>query len=90
VCPFESAKQSHTSLGSWVDFKSLGKYDTMWFNNGNRCWNGPARSLKVRIRVCSVACACGSVCVFSHAYALPSFTVCGRVLLALRIARVAR
>ncbi|KAL0369964.1 UNVERIFIED_CONTAM: Glucosidase 2 subunit beta [Sesamum angustifolium] len=52
VCPFEKATQeegySTTRLGSWEKFED--SYRTMQFLNGDKCWNGPDRSLKVRLR----------------------------------------
>uniref|UniRef100_A0A0D9UZM4 Glucosidase 2 subunit beta n=1 Tax=Leersia perrieri TaxID=77586 RepID=A0A0D9UZM4_9ORYZ len=52
VCPFKKASQveghSTTSLGRWDKFEE--SYRIMQFSNGDRCWNGPDRSLKVRLR----------------------------------------
>ncbi|KAJ9168762.1 hypothetical protein P3X46_020252 [Hevea brasiliensis] len=52
VCPFKQASQveghTTTSLGRWDKFEDL--YRTMIFSNGDRCWNGPARSLRVKLR----------------------------------------
>ncbi|XP_020552461.1 glucosidase 2 subunit beta isoform X2 [Sesamum indicum] len=52
VCPFEKATQeegySTTRLGSWEKFED--SYRTMQFLNGDKCWNGPDRSLKVKLR----------------------------------------
>ncbi|OVA08857.1 Glucosidase 2 subunit beta [Macleaya cordata] len=52
VCPFKQASQveghSTTQLGRWEKFED--SYRTMLFSNGDRCWNGPDRSLKVRLR----------------------------------------
>ncbi|XP_006645765.2 glucosidase 2 subunit beta [Oryza brachyantha] len=52
VCPFKKASQveghSTTSLGRWDKFEE--SYRLMQFSNGDRCWNGPDRSLKVRLR----------------------------------------
>jgi protein kinase C substrate 80K-H len=52
VCPFKKASQveghSTTSLGRWDKFEE--SYRVMQFSNGDRCWNGPDRSLKVRLR----------------------------------------
>uniref|UniRef100_A0A0E0FK18 Glucosidase 2 subunit beta n=1 Tax=Oryza nivara TaxID=4536 RepID=A0A0E0FK18_ORYNI len=52
VCPFKKASQveghSTTSLGRWEKFEE--SYRVMQFSNGDRCWNGPDRSLKVRLR----------------------------------------
>lgn len=57
VCPFDSAKQTNTgsggstSLGKWG--KWIGspdnKYSKMIYENGEKCWNGPARSMTVTI-----------------------------------------
>ncbi|WCJ28785.1 Glucosidase 2 subunit beta [Euphorbia peplus] len=52
VCPFKHASQdeghSSTRLGRWDKFED--SYRTMIFSNGDKCWNGPDRSLKVRLR----------------------------------------
>ncbi|XP_010921325.1 glucosidase 2 subunit beta isoform X2 [Elaeis guineensis] len=52
VCPFKKASQveghSSTQLGHWDKFDE--SYRVMLFSNGDRCWNGPDRSLKVRLR----------------------------------------
>ncbi|KAG6403455.1 hypothetical protein SASPL_135677 [Salvia splendens] len=52
VCPFKQATQeegySTTRLGSWEKFEE--SYRVMQFMNGDKCWNGPDRSLKVRLR----------------------------------------
>lgn len=52
VCPFKKASQdeghSTTRLGSWEKFEDT--YKSMLFSNGDRCWNGPDRSLKVKLR----------------------------------------
>ncbi|XP_004294940.1 PREDICTED: glucosidase 2 subunit beta [Fragaria vesca subsp. vesca] len=51
VCPYKQASQveghSTTRLGSWDKFDS---YKVMIFANGDKCWNGPDRSLKVRLK----------------------------------------
>ncbi|KAG6531339.1 hypothetical protein ZIOFF_005144 [Zingiber officinale] len=52
VCPFKKASQveghSTTQLGRWERFEE--SYSVMQFLNGDRCWNGPDRSLKIRLR----------------------------------------
>lgn len=52
VCPFKQATQdeghSSTRLGSWDKFED--SYRIMRFSNGEKCWNGPDRSLTVRLR----------------------------------------
>ncbi|CAL9057786.1 unnamed protein product [Musa banksii] len=52
VCPFKKASQvedhSTTQLGNWEKFDE--SHRVMQFSNGDRCWNGPDRSLKVRLR----------------------------------------
>ncbi|KAN0025449.1 hypothetical protein ACTFIU_003710 [Dictyostelium citrinum] len=45
VCPYEKASQGHTSLGKFESFSDNGKI--MLFENGQQCWGGPKRSLKV-------------------------------------------
>ncbi|KAE9613666.1 putative mannose-6-phosphate receptor binding domain, glucosidase 2 subunit beta [Lupinus albus] len=52
VCPYKQASQeeghSSTRLGSWDKFED--SYKLMVFANGDNCWNGPDRSLKVKLR----------------------------------------
>nr|XP_043612867.1 glucosidase 2 subunit beta-like isoform X2 [Erigeron canadensis] len=51
VCPFKQATQeegySTTRLGNWEKFED--SYSVMLFSNGDNCWNGPDRSLKVSL-----------------------------------------
>ncbi|RZC83335.1 hypothetical protein C5167_046123 [Papaver somniferum] len=52
VCAYKQASQveghSSTQLGHWEKFED--SYRTMLFSNGDKCWNGPDRSLKVKLR----------------------------------------
>ncbi|GAB2294064.1 hypothetical protein Dimus_028280 [Dionaea muscipula] len=52
VCPFKQATQmeghSSTRLGRWEKFEE--SYKVMVFASGDKCWNGPDRSLKVKLR----------------------------------------
>ncbi|XP_073140340.1 glucosidase 2 subunit beta isoform X2 [Henckelia pumila] len=52
ICPFKQATQveghSTSRLGSWEKFDD--SYRIMLFSNGDKCWNGPDRSLKVKLR----------------------------------------
>ncbi|KVH90934.1 hypothetical protein Ccrd_007075 [Cynara cardunculus var. scolymus] len=52
VCPFKEATQeegySRTLLGQWEKFEE--SYSVMLFSNGDKCWNGPDRSLKVKLQ----------------------------------------
>ncbi|XP_047321609.1 glucosidase 2 subunit beta-like [Impatiens glandulifera] len=52
ICPFKQASQeeghSTTRLGNWEKFEE--SHRVMVFSNGDKCWNGPDRSLKVRLR----------------------------------------
>ncbi|KAF8724234.1 hypothetical protein HU200_021256 [Digitaria exilis] len=52
VCAYKKATQaeghSSTNLGRWDKFEE--SYRVMQFSNGDKCWNGPDRSLKVRLR----------------------------------------
>ncbi|XP_051224448.1 glucosidase 2 subunit beta [Lolium perenne] len=52
VCPYKKASQveghSSTNLGRWDKFEE--SYRIMHFSSGDKCWNGPDRSLKVRLR----------------------------------------
>jgi hypothetical protein len=50
ACPFGSAKQDHTSLGSfsgWGVDGGAADYSKMRFSGGSVCWNGPARSMRL-------------------------------------------
>ena len=51
ICPYGSAAQkeghSRTSLGNWQGFKD--NYSIMSFTGGQHCWNGPLRSMQVRL-----------------------------------------
>ena len=59
VCLFKSSKQDHVSLGSWDDnMWSKNQFGTAEvlrakFINGQRCYNGPSRSMEVEF-VCGV------------------------------------
>lgn len=52
VCPFKDASQEEgyhiTQLGKWEKFEN--SYGSMLFSNGDGCWNGPDRSVKVKLR----------------------------------------
>lgn len=48
ICPYKEATQGYTRLGDWEKFEE--SYRVMMFSNGEKCWNGPNRSLKVRLR----------------------------------------
>ncbi|WJX44552.1 hypothetical protein P8452_31512 [Trifolium repens] len=52
VCPYKQATQeeghSTTRLGRWDKFED--SYKVMVFSNGDKCWNGPDRSLKVKLK----------------------------------------
>lgn len=52
ICPFKKATQveghSTSHLGNWDKFED--SYRTMIFSNGDHCWNGPHRSMKVKVR----------------------------------------
>jgi len=45
VCPFDTVKQSHTSLGKFEKWDPA--YSVMKFTNGQQCWGGPKRSAAV-------------------------------------------
>eukprot|EP00049_Salpingoeca_infusionum_P010984 m.189777 g.189777 ORF g.189777 m.189777 type:complete len:471 (+) comp14800_c1_seq1:62-1474(+) len=53
ICPFDKATQEpkkggrSTSLGKWNGFAD--EYAKMSFTNGEKCWNGPARSMSVTV-----------------------------------------
>ena len=46
ICPFEDAKQGHVSLGRWKGW-AIGSPNIGLFENGERCFSGIVRSLKV-------------------------------------------
>lgn len=53
VCPFKEAEQvegehGHTSLGRWGGFDE--DMEHMKFKDGDHCWQGPQRSITVRVR----------------------------------------
>lgn len=52
VCPFKDAIQLeghiNTRLGTWEGF--LDNYTKMAFRNGDKCWNGPERSMTVTLQ----------------------------------------
>jgi len=52
VCPYKQATQEEghmtTRLGNWEGFKD--NYSVLMFSHGDRCWNGPDRSLRVKLR----------------------------------------
>lgn len=52
VCPYKQASQEEqhttTRLGRWEKFED--SYRVMVFSSGDKCWNGPDRSLKVKLR----------------------------------------
>ncbi|XWS52375.1 hypothetical protein CRYUN_Cryun11dG0064200 [Craigia yunnanensis] len=52
VCPYKQVSQEEghatTRLGRWDKFED--SYRMMVFSNGDRCWNGPDRSMKVKLR----------------------------------------
>ncbi|KAL2612424.1 hypothetical protein R1flu_024116 [Riccia fluitans] len=52
ICPYKDATQqeghSTTRLGRWQGFKD--DYRSMVFEQGDRCWNGPERSMRVKMR----------------------------------------
>ena len=49
VCPFGDAKQDTTKLGTMKALE-LKEPRTMVFSSGERCWNGPSRSITVTLR----------------------------------------
>jgi len=52
VCPFKQATQleghASTRLGNWDSFQD--NYSAMMFSHGDRCWNGPDRSLRITLQ----------------------------------------
>lgn len=77
VCPFGSAKQDHTSLGTFEGWED--GYKRMAFKNGQHCWNGPSRSMTVTFK-CGLEEAILSVdepstCTYTAVMATPA--ACG-------------
>lgn len=62
LCPFKDAKQDYTNLGKWQGWgnstsptgEQSKDYSKMQFSKGQRCWNGPERSVAVTVE-------CGAV-----------------------------
>ncbi|KAH9256172.1 hypothetical protein BASA81_005666 [Batrachochytrium salamandrivorans] len=57
LCFLDTAHQGGTSLGTFSSWGSDGagdKYHEMNYSGGDQCWNGPARSVKVKL-TCGVA-----------------------------------
>lgn len=54
MCPFDGAKQkegsSGTSIGKWNRMEKEGTGFRFFFTEGQKCWNGPERSLTVTVR----------------------------------------
>lgn len=52
ICPFDKSTQkegsSRTNLGTYKNEKWNSKEGKMFFEDGQKCWNGPKRSLEVR------------------------------------------
>ncbi|KAF2074983.1 hypothetical protein CYY_003722 [Polysphondylium violaceum] len=47
LCPFDRANQGGTSLGKFEKWEN--DYENMLFTNGQQCWGGPKRSIKVSL-----------------------------------------
>ena len=47
ICFYGKATQDHVGLGKWQGF--LENYSKLQFLHGQKCWNGPARSMTVRL-----------------------------------------
>jgi hypothetical protein len=76
LCPFVQAKQGETLLGKWSGWQ-LGAdgQHRMLFVNGQRCWNGPGRSVNVSL-TCGVDDEITSVdepsaCAYVMSFATP-------------------
>jgi len=50
MCPFDKSRQNSVELGKWAGFKEGSDYKVLLFENGQKCWNGPKRSLTVTAR----------------------------------------
>jgi len=48
LCMFKSARQGATSVGKWYKW-SPDRPNTMLYTSGQKCYNGPSRSLKVHL-----------------------------------------
>jgi len=79
-CPYDRADQkegsSSTSLGRWKGWDNSAPVSTMLFTEGQRCWQGPARSLSVQVE-CGVSNSILSVeepnkCVYEMKFTSPA------------------
>mmetsp|Transcript_1190 Transcript_1190/g.1866 ORF Transcript_1190/g.1866 Transcript_1190/m.1866 type:complete len:480 (+) Transcript_1190:60-1499(+) len=50
MCIYGKAKQDHTNLGTWAGFEEGSGYTKALFTNGQKCWNGPMRTLTVHLK----------------------------------------
>ena len=76
ACPFAGSQQDSTSLGRWEGWGSPPNYKVLSFVNGQTCWHGPARVLKLALE-CGVTDALLSVeetekCVYEGRFATPA------------------
>jgi len=74
ICMYDKATQDSVSLGKWDGFHE--DYSVIKFTNGDKCWNGPKRSLTLKVE-------CGaeellhsitepSTCEYSAKFATPA------------------
>eukprot|EP00823_Brevimastigomonas_motovehiculus_P001248 TRINITY_DN1175_c0_g1_i1.p1 TRINITY_DN1175_c0_g1~~TRINITY_DN1175_c0_g1_i1.p1 ORF type:complete len:242 (-),score=75.04 TRINITY_DN1175_c0_g1_i1:132-857(-) len=80
MCPYDKAEQkeggSSTSLGKWKGWMANADAPTMEFTEGQKCWQGPARSLSTKL-VCGSKNEVLSVdepskCVYAMVFATPA------------------
>eukprot|EP01059_Diplonema_ambulator_P022205 TRINITY_DN3722_c0_g1_i1.p1 TRINITY_DN3722_c0_g1~~TRINITY_DN3722_c0_g1_i1.p1 ORF type:complete len:627 (+),score=246.79 TRINITY_DN3722_c0_g1_i1:36-1883(+) len=87
LCPFKEVMQGHTNMGKWGSwgqqtYGSWGGQDDlsiMKYENGQNCWNGPARSTEVKI-ICGPtnlvrSVAEPSMCAYSMVWETPAACV---------------
>lgn len=68
VCVFGDAKQSNTRLGAMQDINDDDALTTLTFSGGDKCWNGPERSIQVALE-------CGALPVELYAVDEPATCV---------------
>jgi len=51
-CPFDKVKQGVTPLGQWGKWEG-NNYRTMLYDEGQKCYNGPKRSVKISL-ICGI------------------------------------
>lgn len=81
VCPFGAAKQMEggrsTGLGTWGGFAEVDGETVMRFMDGDACWQGPRRSMEVKLK-CGSEDSFGAVsepsrCTYAGVLTTPAF-----------------